>query len=210
MPLLGTPVICTASGIRQEAVMAQYTAALTTANIGLLDVLLAPSDPAKALRLAALGVVVGAASILRLASVTASALTVTGVNTTTDVITASANHGRNTGDIVVLGGTTAPAGSVLNTPYFLRSTGSADITLHPSALDAASNTNRLDLTTAGTAVTIAFFGRLLVRNPFSANSGLSHPVALDGSFLAQLPVGASLAAWADVAVDFMRFSVYEV
>lgn len=207
MPLVGTSVTFTNN--RGDA-MTQYGASLTTANIGLLDVLIAPSTPDRTLRLAGVGVVVGAATVLRLASVTASALTVTNVNTSTDVITLSANHGRNTGDIVVLGGTTAPAGSVLNVPYHLRSTANDGFTLHPTALDAAANTNALNLTSAGTAVTIAYFGRLLMRNAFSANSGLSHPIHLDGTFIAQLPVGASLAAWADVAVDFIRLTVNEV
>ena len=207
MPLLGTNVIFTNN---RGNTMTQCGAVLTAANIGLLDVLVAPSTPYRTLRLAAIGVVVGAASILRIASVTASTLTVTAVNTTTKVLTISGNHGRTTGDIVVLGGTTAPAGSVLNTPYHLRSTANDGFTLHPSALDAAGNTNPLNLTTAGTAVTVAFFGRLLIRNSFSANSGQIHPVTLDGSFLSQLPTGASLAAWADVAVDFMRLTINEV
>lgn len=210
MPLLGTPVICSASGVRQEALMTQYTASFPAANAGLIDLLVTPSA-GKSLRLAGLGFVAGAALVLRLAGLSPVNLPVT-VNTTTDAFNSTVPHGLRTGDVVVLGGTTAPAGAALNTPYHARRLNDNDFELYTTAVQtvASGTTGRLDLTTTGTAVTLSHRGVLVMRPSLTTGSGYSHDAKLAGDFIFQLEPDAILAVWADVELPFMRFTTYEV
>lgn len=73
------------------------------------------------------------------------------VATGTDVCTTGANHGWTTGQAVtVTTTTTLPAPLAINTYYYVRATAANTVTLHPTATDAVNNTNRIDITTAGT------------------------------------------------------------
>lgn len=73
------------------------------------------------------------------------------VATGTDVCTTGGSHGWTTGQAVTVSTTTTlPAPLVAATYYYVRSTGAATLTLHPTATDATNNTNRIDITTTGT------------------------------------------------------------
>lgn len=84
------------------------------------------------------------------------------VNTTTDVLTTSTAHGYATGDAVnVTTTTTLPAPLAATTYYYARNTGSTTLTLHPTATDATNNTNRVDITTAGSGTHTIYNARTL-------------------------------------------------
>ena len=94
--------------------------------------------------------------------------TITSFNSTTDVITL-ADHGLHTGTPV--SPTTTVSGVTAGTAYYPRWISSSTFTLHPSAADAAANTNVVDLT-GSTTFTLK---SNVVANPSSALSayGLS-------------------------------------
>lgn len=76
--------------------------------------------------------------------------TVSSVNTTTDEITTAAAHTLTTGDAVMCS-TTGPTGWGSWVFYFARVTGSTTFTLHATYADAQNNTNKIDLTAAGSS-----------------------------------------------------------
>ncbi len=208
MPVIGSPVSCRAASTNNRINLKQYVASLPTPSV--LDVLVAPSSPTKSFRASSINLTTTATTILRFAATQASTLTVTNVNTTTDVLTTSAPHNLSTGNIITLGGTTAPTGTVFNTPYFVRVLTATTFELYTSAANALTSTSKIDVTGTGTSVTIAVTGIQLDRYNLEARSGLSYTASLDGSFLFQLPAGHSLSAWTDTALELFRFTLYEV
>jgi hypothetical protein len=74
------------------------------------------------------------------------------INTSTDVITIA--HPFTTGTQVIFDarGGTAPSGLVTNDSYFVRNTSFTSLTLHPTAADAAADSNKIDITAAGTGL----------------------------------------------------------
>jgi hypothetical protein len=74
------------------------------------------------------------------------------INTSTDVITVA--HPFTTGTQVIFDarGGTAPSGLVTNDSYFVRNTSFTSLTLHPTAADAAADSNKIDITAAGTGL----------------------------------------------------------
>ena len=80
--------------------------------------------------------------------------TVTTVNTTTDELTTSVDHGMTTGSPVIMAATTAPTGTTNGYIYYIRAVSSTVVTLHPTYTDAINNTARIDLTTTGTTVVL--------------------------------------------------------
>ena len=84
---------------------------------------------------------------------------VSAINTTSDVLT-SAGHAMPDGSAVIMFATTAPTGATNGFIYYTRSTGlgtpANEFTLHPTYNDSLNNTNKIDLTTAGTTVVVRF------------------------------------------------------
>lgn len=78
--------------------------------------------------------------------------TITTVNTTTDELTTSVNHGMTTGSPVIMSATTAPTGTTNSYIYYIRAVSDTIVTLHPTYTDALDNTAKIDLTTTGTSV----------------------------------------------------------
>ena len=100
------------------------------------------------------------------ANVAAIAATISSVDTTTDVITFAAAHGRATGDAVkvrAVPGATLDTGLSASTTYYLRSVSSTTATLHPTAADASGNTNTINITAQGSGT------RHLIATPASPN-----------------------------------------
>ena len=83
-----------------------------------------------------------------------TAVSVSSVDTTGDVITTSTTHDYTTGDTIIVGGTTAPGGLVLDGIYYARVLSTTTIQLHPTPTDATNNTNRIDITSTGSTVTL--------------------------------------------------------
>ena len=84
-----------------------------------------------------------------------SSVQISGIDTTGDVITTAAVHGRSTGDRVLItgdSGSTQPGGTVAGTAYWVRVLNTTTFTLHTSAANASANTGRVDITTAGSGV----------------------------------------------------------
>ncbi len=77
------------------------------------------------------------------------------VNISTNIITAI-GHGFSTGDAVDVYTEAAigviPAGLVVGTTYYVRNISTNTLTLHPTAADAAANTNVIDITDTGTGL----------------------------------------------------------
>jgi hypothetical protein len=80
--------------------------------------------------------------------------TITSINTTTDELTASVAHSLTTGDPVIMSATAAPGGTTNTYIYYVRVISATVVTLHPTPADATDNTNRVDITSAGTTVTL--------------------------------------------------------
>jgi len=90
--------------------------------------------------------------------------TVTAINTTTEVLTSSA-HGMPDGSVVIMDAvTTAPGGTTNGFIYYTRSTGlvtpANEFTLHPTYNDALNNSNRIDLTSAGSGVRVQLIANI--------------------------------------------------
>lgn len=87
----------------------------------------------------------------------ASSATASSIDTTLDQITTSAAHGFTTADPVHVDATTTLPGGVLNTRYYYaRVISTTVISLHPTATDATNNTNKVDITSAGSGtITVA-------------------------------------------------------
>jgi hypothetical protein len=79
------------------------------------------------------------------------------INTTTDVITVA--HPFTTGTQVIFNarGGTAPSGLVNNDSYFVRNTSFTSFTLHPTAADAAADSNKIDITVAGVGLAFRLY-----------------------------------------------------
>jgi microcystin-dependent protein len=81
------------------------------------------------------------------------------VNTSTDEITSSVPHTFSTAEKVRVSTTgTLPGGLSAVTDYYVRSVSGSVLTLHPTATDANNNTNKTNLTSAGTG-THTLFGQ---------------------------------------------------
>ncbi len=74
------------------------------------------------------------------------------VDASTNVITVA--HPFTTGTQVIFDarGGTAPGGLVTNDSYFVRNSSFTSLTLHPTAADAAANSNTIDITSVGTGL----------------------------------------------------------
>ncbi len=76
---------------------------------------------------------------------------ISSIDIASDQITTAVAHTFSTGNRIRVSSTgTLPGGVVGTTDYFIRVISATVITLHPTASDATANTNRLNLTTAGT------------------------------------------------------------
>jgi len=83
--------------------------------------------------------------------------TVSSINLTTDVFT-STSHGMSDGTAVIMAAAAAPGGTTNGFIYYTRSTGlgapANEFSLHPTFTDAQNNTNKIDVTSAGTTVVV--------------------------------------------------------
>ncbi len=88
-----------------------------------------------------------------------SSVQLSSINTSTDVITTAAAHGRTTGDPVIVNTITGamPGGVTPNALYYARSLTTTTLTLHTTAANASANTGRIDITSAGS-------GTIFLRN----------------------------------------------
>jgi hypothetical protein len=87
----------------------------------------------------------------------ASSATVSSIDTALDQITTTAAHGFTTGDPVHVDATTTLPGGVLNTQYYYaRAISTTVLSLHDTAAHASANTNKIDITSAGSGtITVA-------------------------------------------------------
>ena len=78
-------------------------------------------------------------------------VTISSVNISTEEFTTSSAHGVTTGDevMITLDSGTFPTGITAGTIYFARAVSSTIISLHPTATDATNNTNKINITAAG-------------------------------------------------------------
>lgn len=76
--------------------------------------------------------------------------TISSVNTTTDEVTTAGAHTLSTGDCVCCD-PSGPGGWGNRVFYFARVVSSTVFTLHPTYTDAVNNTNKIDLTSAGSS-----------------------------------------------------------
>lgn len=83
--------------------------------------------------------------------VSRSFLTSTGVNSATDVVTTTANHGWTTATAVYYNksGGSVSMGLTNEAYYYVRSVAVNQLSFHPTALDATNNTNKINLTSTG-------------------------------------------------------------
>ena len=134
-------------------------------------------------------------------------LAVADVNTGTDVISIS-SHGIDTGEGVrVKQVNTIPAGIVASTLYYARAVSANTLTLHPTRGDAIADTNKLNITSAGSGSPTSRLVSAVIDVAAHGYSGGEGPVQLTNSGGA-LPEG--LAAATDyyvVAVDANSFSL---
>ena len=70
-----------------------------------------------------------------------------------DFLTLAAGHGMTTGDTFYVTGGTMPGGVTDGKSYYARVISTNNIQFHPTATDATNNTNRVDLTSAGSGFT---------------------------------------------------------
>lgn len=81
--------------------------------------------------------------------------TVSSIDTATDQITLTASFASSTGEPVHVTATTALPGGLTDAQYyFARTLGGAVISLHPTVADASANTNKVDITSAGTGTVL--------------------------------------------------------
>lgn len=83
--------------------------------------------------------------------------TVSSIDTVTDIITTLSPLPASTGDAVHVASTASVPGGLLNNRYYyMRVVSSTQLTLHPTANDAANNTNIVNITDAGSGtITVA-------------------------------------------------------
>ena len=86
--------------------------------------------------------------------------TVTTINTTTDELTLSTDHGMTTGNPVIMAASVAPTGSTNDYIYYVRVISTTVVTLHSTYTDAINNTAKVDLTTTGTTVTLQYLNSI--------------------------------------------------
>jgi|688.fasta_scaffold03066_8 hypothetical protein len=79
-------------------------------------------------------------------------VTVSSINTTTDVITTSASHGYITEDAVFVSSDSTPGGITEDGIYYVNVLSSTTLQLHPTPATATANTNKIDITSSGTSV----------------------------------------------------------
>lgn len=85
------------------------------------------------------------------------------INTSTDQITIT-SHGLSTGAFGRISktiGDTFPSGITEGTGYYVRSVDANTISLYPTAADASGNTNKVDITAAGTGTFYLGIGNLM-------------------------------------------------
>jgi hypothetical protein len=210
MPVIGSPVACKAPSTNNRINLKQYMAVATTANIGRLDALVSPSAPNKSIRVSSVKIAASAITSMKFAATLPSPLTVSSVNIVTNVITTNVAHGLVTGQLITLGGSAAPTGTVFNTPYFVKVLTATTFEIYATVLAAITGTSKIIISGTGTSVTIPNIGWQLDSISLIANSTSSAHVPLDGSFQYQLPAGFLLSMWCDVALDLFRFTLYEV
>jgi hypothetical protein len=85
---------------------------------------------------------------------TAISLAVSTITTATNIITTSAAHNLTTGQMVQITATTIPNGLAAEQFYYVRAETTTTVTLHPSPDDAVANTNIVNITSAGSAVSL--------------------------------------------------------
>ena len=76
-----------------------------------------------------------------------------GFSSTTDLFTA-VGHGLSTGDMIVFSGTSAPGNINFSNVYFANAASADTFSVHYTATDANSNTNKVQLTSIGTNVSV--------------------------------------------------------
>jgi hypothetical protein len=79
------------------------------------------------------------------------------INATSNVITKAHNFVTGTQVIFNNGGGTTPAGLVNNDSYFVRNSSFTSFTLHPTAADASSNSNVIDITDVGVGLVFRLY-----------------------------------------------------
>jgi hypothetical protein len=85
---------------------------------------------------------------------TTAEITVSSINTTSNVLTTSTAHGLTTENIVRLSASAVPGGLTTGGLYYVRVLSSTTLSLHPTPADADADTNILDITTTGTSVVL--------------------------------------------------------
>lgn len=91
--------------------------------------------------------------------ITASATlagSISSIDLVNDIITWTVAHGRATGDVIVPNGGVWPTGSTSGFGYYVRVISPTTFSLHPTALDATNNTNKVNLTAAGSGTRTMF------------------------------------------------------
>jgi len=99
--------------------------------------------------------------VLLMGPVGYTAKSVSSVDTSADTITASASHNISNGASywgypVVFDGTDLPSPLLVGVTYWARYSSAAAFTLHPTENDSVLNTNKINLTTAGTAANFTY------------------------------------------------------
>ena len=78
--------------------------------------------------------------------------TVSSIDTNTSVFTTNPAHGLATGDLIVMDAAVAPPGTTNGNFYYIRKIANTTFSLHPTATDAANDTNKVAVTDIGNTV----------------------------------------------------------
>ena len=129
---------------------------------------------------------------------------VSSINTTTDVLTTSTTHGYTTEDPVFISSVSTPDGITEDGIYYVNVLSTTTLQLHPTPTDASANTNRVDITTAGTTVVlnkiigIGATYESVIENINSANEIITREEAANVNLTdSEYAVGTSLLLRAD-------------
>jgi microcystin-dependent protein len=118
--------------------------------------------------------------------------TISAVNTSTEVITTSANHMFDTGDRVQVSSTaTLPGGLTASTDYYVQKISATELKLHTSPSDATNNTNPINLTSAGTGTRTMSPQDLASRAGVSIDSVAGTVLTISGGTGHSLPIAGS-------------------
>lgn len=79
---------------------------------------------------------------------------VSSIDTGTDIITTSASHGLSNGAPVRMSATAAPGGTTNDYIYYIQELTATTLSLHPTPADAEADTNKIDITDAGSSVNL--------------------------------------------------------